>query len=125
MRALIVDDDPSIRSMLEILLALEGYDTLSAEDGLRAIELARAFRPDVIVLDVMMPGLTGFETATALEAEPALAATPIVFCTAMANVVDTWTGRDTDHVSYVTKPFETEDLLSAVQRAVERARAAA
>ena len=76
--ALVVDDEDSIRELIEVTLQLEGYRTVGAADGATALELARQERPDVVTLDIMMPGMTGWEVASALGRDPLTRDVPIV-----------------------------------------------
>lgn len=117
MRALVADDDASIRSMIALILELEGFEVDVAADGAEAVRRARLAHPDVVVLDVMMPGVDGFEAAAMLRADPELHAVPIVFCTAMGNVDAGWRGWELGAAAYVSKPFETEVLVTEVLRA--------
>ncbi|MBW3664912.1 MAG: response regulator [Actinobacteria bacterium] len=113
-RILVVDDDASIRDMLEMVLTLEGFEVHTAADGLSAIEQAKALKPDVIVLDIMMPGLSGREVAELLRQAPQTADTPIIFCSALAGSDDVWAGYQAGATSYVSKPFDNAVIISEV-----------
>lgn len=119
MRALVVDDDPSVREMLAMLLTLEGYEVVTAPDGEGALVAATTHHPDVVVLDVMMPGLDGPSVATRLRADHALAGIPIVFCTAVTDAEEILGDCLTAIDTYVGKPFDTDRLLEAVLAATK------
>jgi CheY-like chemotaxis protein len=107
-RVLVVDDDRDIRELLVELLASEGYEVASAPDGRRALAEARARRPDVILLDLMMPVMSGWEFREAQLRDPALADIPVVVVTAFEESLD--------GTELLRKPFLVEDVLDAVQR---------
>lgn len=123
MRALVIDDDPVIGEMLGVVLGLEGYQVAITLGGHEGLEEARQHRPDVIVLDVMMPSLDGWAVADALQEDPDLRAIPIVFCTAKTMPEDVWTGWRHGAASYVCKPFVNEELVDEVLRATQDERA--
>lgn len=116
--ALVVDDDPAIRQAMELLLSLEDFDVLLAEDGPTGLLLAQVGRPDVIILDVMMPEMDGYEVAERLRVDPHLAEVPIVFCSARAGEADVCNGWLSGGASYVSKPFDVDHLVSEVLRVV-------
>lgn len=118
MRALIIDDDPTIREMLDLVLTLEGFEVDLASDGVQGVASAEAVTPDVIVLDVMMPDVTGWDVAARLAEHPRLSHVPIVFCTAMAGEQETWRGWQLGAASYVPKPFDNDRLVDEVLRAI-------
>ncbi len=115
-RALVVDDDPAIRSMFELQFAIEGFDVALAADGAQAIAAARADRPDVILLDVMMPGMDGFTVVETLRGDPVTAEIPIVMVTAKGGVEAQWAGWQAGVDSYVVKPVDPEALVQEVFR---------
>jgi signal transduction histidine kinase len=112
---LIVDDQRANLSVLSDYLRQVGYRTLIARDGESALERARFGRPDLILLDVLMPGIDGFETCRRLKADPAVRDIPVIFTTALHDTVDKLSGFQVGGVDYVTKPFQTEELLARVQ----------
>ena len=116
MQVLVIEDDPVVADMLEMVLGVEGFDVQLAADGERGLELARRSRPDVILLDVMMPVVDGWAVATAVREDPDLTSVPIVFCTAQADEEATWRGWQLGAASYVTKPFDNEALISELIR---------
>lgn len=117
MRALVIDDDPVIGEMLGVVLGLEGYDVIVVDDGREGLEDARQHRPDVVVLDVMMPSLDGWAVAEAMQEDPDLRTIPIVFCTAKTSPDDVWAGWQRGAASYICKPFNNEELVTEVLRA--------
>lgn len=119
-RVLLVDDDPVIVRLLEVNFRLDGFEADGASRGEEAIEKARATRPDAIVLDVMMPGLDGYEVCARLRDDPELSDVPIVFLTARAQEDDVARGRALGVLGYVTKPFDPEALVAMVRRALPR-----
>jgi DNA-binding response OmpR family regulator len=115
-RVLVVDDDPVIVRLLEVNLRLEGYEVSTASRGEEALERAAEVHPDVIVLDVMMPGLDGWETCRRLREQPEFAETPVVFLSARAQDDDRSKGLGLGRVEYVTKPFDPVKLMELVGR---------
>ncbi|MFA5891325.1 MAG: response regulator [Actinomycetota bacterium] len=115
-RVLVVDDDRVIQQLLEVNLELEGYDVAKAGDGEEALEAVRVFRPDLILLDVMMPKIDGREVCRRLKADPETARIPIIFLSARAQEFDVASGIELGASAYVTKPFDPVDLLDTVER---------
>ena len=114
-KILIADDDPETVHLLTLMLARLGYQALVARDGTEAVNLARSELPDLIVLDVMMPGLDGFEVASNLRRHPDTATIPILMLTAKTQEKDKALGVETGANEYITKPFEMDDLLKKVK----------
>jgi DNA-binding response OmpR family regulator len=117
-RVLLVDDDPAILRLLEVNFRIEGFDVDAAAHGEGAIAAATAARPDVAILDLMLPGMDGLQILARLRATPATADVPVVFLSAR--------GRDDmpvdgTNVLYVQKPFDTVDLVATVRSLVEGA----
>ncbi|HEX6208690.1 MAG TPA: response regulator [Actinomycetota bacterium] len=110
-RILIADDDPVILRLLEVNFSLEGFDVETAERGERVLEEARRVRPDVIVLDVMMPGMDGWEVCERLKEDPGTADIPIMVLSARTQEQDRERGRELGVSAYVTKPFDPEELI--------------
>jgi DNA-binding response OmpR family regulator len=117
-RVLVVDDDPVIVRLLEVNLRLEGYEVETAFRGEEALERAAATSPDLVILDVMMPGLDGWETCRRLRDQPASAGTPVVFLSARAQDDDRSDGVGLGSVSYVTKPFDPAGLMELIAELV-------
>ena len=118
-RVLVVDDDASIRQLLEVTFRTEGLDVETARDGRDGLTRALADPPDVVVLDVMMPELDGWEVAERLAADPRTATVPVVFLSARTQDADVTRGRELGAAAYVTKPFDVFDLCELVHELVE------
>ncbi len=119
-RVLIIDDEAPIRLLCRVNLEAEGMDVLEAGDGQNGLELARAEQPDVVLLDVMMPGLDGWAVAQELLDDIDTDEIPIVFLTARAEYRDRARGLDIGGVDYITKPFNPVELAPLVRRLLER-----
>ena len=119
-RVLVIDDEEPIRLLCRVNLEAEGMIVLEASDGLSGLALARAATPDVILLDVMMPGLDGWGVAEELLDDPTTEDIPFVFLTARAEVRDRARGLDLGGVDYVTKPFNPIDLAPLVRGLLDR-----
>jgi DNA-binding response OmpR family regulator len=114
-KILIVDDEPNIVVSLEFLMKREGYAVCVARDGIEALAAIASERPDLVLLDVMMPGKTGFEVCQAVRADPLLAATKILLLTAKGRETDLAKGMALGANGYMTKPFSTRDLAVRVR----------
>lgn len=112
---LLVDDNPANLGVLLDVLRTAGYRLLVAEDGERALHQMKNARADIVLLDVMMPGIDGFETCRRLKAEPAWAEIPVIFVTARDDVVDKIAGFGTGAVDYITKPLQPEEVVARVR----------
>ena len=115
-RVLVVDDEAVIRQLIVINLELEGFEVHQAVDGLDALEKARELDPDVVTLDVMMPGLDGFAAARRLRADPATSRARIVLISARTRPADVDRGREAGADAYVTKPFDPDEVVETVRR---------
>jgi DNA-binding response OmpR family regulator len=111
---LIVDDDPVIRRLLSLNFEMEGYEVLTASDGLQGLTMARDRRPNAVVLDVMMPKMDGIEVTKALKGDPDTSEIPVLLLSAKAQISDVEAGMAAGADDYVTKPFEPLDLLRRV-----------
>ena len=114
-KVLIADDEPNIVISLEFLMKREGHQVLVARDGLQALETIRRERPDLVLLDVMMPGRSGFEVCQAVRADEALAGTRILLLTAKGRDTDVAQGLGVGADGYMTKPFSTRELAARVR----------
>jgi DNA-binding response OmpR family regulator len=119
-RVLVIDDEAPIRLLCRVNLEAEGMEVLEAADGPSGLEKARAETPDVVLLDVMMPGLDGWRVAEELLDDPSTERIPIVFLTARAELRDRARGIDLGGVDYVTKPFNPVELAPLVRDLLER-----
>ena len=113
---LVVEDDPVILELLSLNFSMEGFDVRTAEDGEVALAEVAAQHPDVIVMDIMMPKITGLEAVARLKADDATAGIPIILLSAKAQSSDVQAGLDAGADDYVTKPFEPSDLVDRVER---------
>lgn len=120
-RILVVDDVPANLDVLVDSLGSEGYEILVASDGAMALEAAAYSRPNLILLDVMMPGMDGYETCRRLKTNAELAATPVIFLTARDDLEGIVEGFSAGGVDYVTKPFKREEVLARIRTHLERA----
>ena len=121
-RILVADDDVDIRELVEFKLSTMGHDVVAVGDGAAAIDACLAERPDLAVLDVMMPGVSGLDAIRAIRAEPGLADLPVILLTARAQESDVETGFDSGADDYITKPFSPRELASRVQALLSRSR---
>src|SRR5258706_13241964 len=119
-RLLVVDDDEDVVLIVKTLLSNAGYDVTTARNGKEGIDLAVAGRPDLILLDVMMPSLSGWEVCATLKNFPETASTPIVLFTVKSEIRDLITGMQVGADDYLTKPFTKKRLLDSVERLLSR-----
>ena len=119
-KVLVIDDEPPIRLLCRVNLEAEGMEVVEAENGPAGLEKARAEDPDVVLLDVMMPGLDGWHVAQELLEHQETAEIPIIFLTARAEFRDRAKGLDIGGVDYVTKPFNPLELAPLVRQLLDR-----
>ena len=113
---LVVDDDPVILKLLQVNFEMEGFDVLTATDGVDGLRAARDELPDVVVSDVMMPGMNGLELVTALGADDRTGDIPVMLLSARAQAADVAAGLEAGAHDYVTKPFEPLELVDRVHQ---------
>ncbi|NIM00848.1 MAG: response regulator [Acidobacteria bacterium] len=118
-RILIADDDAFIRRPLEWILSQEGFDARTAADGDECMELLRADPPDLLILDVMMPGLDGFEICRRMQDDHALRRIPIVLLSARGREHDRERGMALGAAEYMTKPYSPTDLMQRIRGLLE------
>ena len=116
-RVLIVDDDPALAEMLSIVLSGEGFDSRVCDRGDRALEELRSYQPDVVLLDIMLPGKDGIEVCREVRAESGV---PIVMLTARSDTVDVVVGLESGADDYVVKPFKPKELVARIRARVRR-----
>lgn len=116
-RVLVVDDDPALAEMLGIVLQADGFEPFFVSDGERAIEAFRQTRPDLVLLDVMLPGKDGIEVCRELRAESGV---PIVMLTAKTDTVDVVLGLESGADDYVVKPFKAKELVARIRTRLRR-----
>lgn len=119
-KILVVDDEANIRQLVRFNLEKEGYSIFEAGDGLVALELARREKPDLIVLDIMLPGKDGLEVCRQLKAQAVTAGIAIIMLTAKAEEIDTVLGLEMGADDYVTKPFSPRELTARVKAVLRR-----
>jgi DNA-binding response OmpR family regulator len=122
MRVLVADDDADIRALVVFKLESAGFDVVSVSDGRSALDAALAEPPDLVVLDLMMPRLTGLEVCAALRGSPGTETVPVILLTAKAQEADVTRGFEVGADDYVVKPFSPRELLSRVQAVLARQR---
>ena len=120
-RVLVVDDDADIRTVLELTLEHAGFEVLPAADGEQALRLARVERPDVVLLDVMMPGRDGIDVLRSLRTDPRTSNIPVLLLTARAQPQDAVSGLEAGADDYITKPFDGDEVIARIHAAVRRA----
>src|SRR5277367_6601574 len=121
-KILIVDDEPDALEVLGVKLRESGFVPLFAKDGARALSVARDERPDLIVLDLMLPEVDGLEVCKILRRDPSTAAMPILMLTARAAEMDRVLGLELGADDYVTKPFSPRELVLRIKKQLARAR---
>lgn len=115
-KILAVDDERHIVRLVQINLMKEGYEVVTANNGREALEMIASEKPDLVVMDVMMPEMDGFEALEKMKADPATANIPIIMLTAKAQDADVFSGWQKGADLYLTKPFNPTELLSFVKR---------
>ncbi len=118
-RVLIVEDEANIVLSLEILLRRAGYETAATGDGEEALDLIRRDRPDVVLLDIMLPKRNGYEVCRAVKADPAISSIPVIMLTAKGQEVEILKGLELGASAYIAKPFGNAEVLEAVRAALE------
>ncbi len=119
-RILVADDDPGVRGAIELHLKVEGFEVLEAEDGPSTLEIARREAPDLVLLDVMMPGMDGFEVCRRLRADPRTTHIPVIVLTAKSLAVDKVVGLAAGADDYVAKPFDPDELVARIRTTLRR-----
>jgi CheY-like chemotaxis protein len=115
-KILICDDDPVILRLLQVNLEIEGYDVVSAHHGEEAVGLAVQHSPDLIILDIMMPRMDGYQAAQALRSQTETKEIPLIFLSAKAQQADIDKGLGFGVTDYLTKPFDPSELLQVIDR---------
>ena len=118
-KILAVDDERHILRLVQINLEKAGYEVLTGSNGREAVEMVRAHNPDLVVMDVMMPEMDGFEALQTLKHDPATANIPVIMLTAKAQDADVFHGWQSGADLYLTKPFNPMELLTFVKRIFE------
>lgn len=118
-KILIVDDDPSMARLIGMALAAQGYEVYEALNGIRGYKVARQEQPDLVLLDIMMPDIDGYEVFRRIKLDPATQKIPVVFVSSKFNNEDIEKGMEMGATAYITKPFDLSCLLDAVDEAIE------
>ncbi len=122
-KILVVDDEPEAVELVEFNLKQSGFSVMTAADGAEALNKARATPPDLIVLDLMLPEISGLEVCKMLRRDPATAAVPIIMLTAKAAEIDRVLGLELGADDYITKPFSPRELVLRIQKLIQRGQA--
>lgn len=117
LKILVVDDDPAINEMLTIVLEAEGFDSRPVTDGGEAVAAFREYSPDLILLDLMLPGMNGIDICRAIRKESSV---PIVMLTAKTDTVDVVLGLESGADDYITKPFKPKELIARIRARLRR-----
>lgn len=121
-KVLVVDDEVNITQILEFSIGSEGYEVLSASNGEEAVEKARREQPDLIILDIMMPRIDGYETCRILKANPLTRNIPVVLLTAKGRDIDKRLGYEVGATDYIIKPFSPGKLIERIHELLVNAR---
>jgi len=119
-KILVVDDEKQFLEMMTIRFEANGYEVITATDGKEGLTKAKSENPDIILLDVMMPEIDGFEVCKLLKNDERYSGIPIIICTAMAQTADLETSKKAGADAYVTKPFDHSILLSKIEELLEK-----
>jgi len=119
-RILIADDDPHIRELIQLTLEDDGYEIREASDGNEAVAKAKEFQPDLIILDVMMPGKVGYTACSEIKQDPAGRNAYIILLTARGTSVAKMTGETAGADEFMTKPFEPKALREKIKKILDR-----
>ena len=120
-KILVIEDEPHIAKLVKFILESNGYEVAQAFVGAEGIEMAKSGKPDLVVLDVMMPGMDGFEAAKILSSDAATKHIPILMLSSKAQFEDKMKGIEAGATDYITKPFQKEELLEKVKECLEQA----
>lgn len=115
---LVIDDDPLLLILLERKLGMKGYRVITASDGTSGLAQARSAKPDLIVLDMMMPVMNGAQVLQAIQADPELSSTPVVMLTARRGESDVVGAIEAGAADYLSKPFSPDELLARISRLI-------
>ncbi len=119
-KILVADDEPDLRNLTRYTLEVDGHQVLLARNGLEALETIRQERPDLVVLDVKMPRMDGFQVCEQMKEDPLLREIPVIFLTAKGQTQDVERGLSLGAAAYLLKPFSPEDLLETVRVVLNR-----
>jgi len=115
-KILIVEDEPSLLKLESILLTLKGYEVKGVEDGQAALDAVATMKPDLLLLDIMLPKINGFEVCRQIKANEATCHIPVIMLTAKKSNEDLAKGKQVGADDYITKPFKSENVINTIQR---------
>jgi DNA-binding response OmpR family regulator len=115
-KILVVDDEPGVVKLVSVVLAREGYEVIGAFDGEEALKRLAEEKPDLVVLDIAMPGMDGWEVCTRIKENPKHKDIPVIMLTALGHLSEEFRGLKMGAVKYIVKPFNTKDLVVAVDK---------
>lgn len=119
-RILVVEDEESLLKLESILLSSKGYSVTGVMDGRSALEEVKANKPDLVILDIMLPGIDGFEVCSRIKEDPAISHIPVLILTAKKNSQDIARGQQVGCDAYITKPFKSAKVLDMVQELLNK-----
>jgi two-component system alkaline phosphatase synthesis response regulator PhoP len=120
-KILVAEDEPDIRELLSFTLKYGGFDVVTAANGLEAVEQAEKSKPDMILLDVRMPRMTGYEACKVLKEKPETKDIPIVFLSAKGQEAEVERGIEVGAIDYILKPFAPDTLISQIKKLLDKA----
>jgi len=120
-KVLVVEDSQTQRYFLTQLLKANAFEVKTACDGVEALEKIQADRPDIVILDVVMPRLNGYEVCRQIKRNPVTQALPVIFCSSNAALSDRYWGHKMGAIAYITKPFQPQELLQAIKQVLNLA----
>ncbi len=115
-KILVVDDEINITQILQFSIGAEGYEVITAQNGEEAIDKAKREQPDLIILDIMMPRIDGYEACRILKANPMTKNIPVVLLTAKGRDIDKRLGQEVGAIDYIVKPFSPNKLINRIQK---------
>jgi len=119
-KILIVDDEPAIVEALSLRLGANGYEVISAADGVEGLQKARTEKPDLIILDIMLPKMDGLKVCRMLKFDEKHGSIPIILLTAKVQQLDLEQGKEAGADAYMTKPFRSDELLAKIKELLDR-----
>lgn len=122
-RVLLIDDEPALNTALLIRLRASGYDVATASSGPAGLQMARSLHPDVIILDIRMPDMDGYEVCRRLKLDSELASIPVIFMSANVQESARTTALEVGGLDFLSKPFEAPEVLAAIEAAISAASA--
>jgi twitching motility two-component system response regulator PilH len=120
-RVLVVEDSPPQREMITALLKDSGLSVTSASDGVEALEQIQGSRPDIVVLDIVMPRMNGYELCRRLKSDPSTQEVPVVMCSTKGEEFDRYWGMRQGADAYIAKPFQPQELVGTVKQLLRKA----